>query len=111
MTTRVDSAWELPPITDTSAREQLPHTTPPANRQAVFDSLKTPSLGPVIAKQQQMQDIVNNACRTLLQAGRRSGSAEQRGHAGHGPSQVTTRGLAAAVRREPPLPSSGDLTQ
>ncbi|HEY3924190.1 MAG TPA: sugar ABC transporter substrate-binding protein [Acidothermaceae bacterium] len=61
VTTRVNSAWELPPITDTSSESSYLTATPPANRQAVFDSLKSPSLGPVIAKQQQMQDIVNNA--------------------------------------------------
>lgn len=59
--TRVDSAWELPPVSDTSSESSYLTATPPANRQAVFDSLEAPSLGPVIAKQQQMQDIVNNA--------------------------------------------------
>jgi multiple sugar transport system substrate-binding protein len=71
VTTRVNSAWELPPISDTSSESSYLTATPPANRQAVFDSLKAPSLGPVIAKQQQMQDIVNNALQNAA-AGRSS---------------------------------------
>jgi multiple sugar transport system substrate-binding protein len=69
--TRVDSAWELPPVSDTSSESSYLTATPPANRQAVFDSLEAPSLGPVIAKQQQMQDIVNNALQNAA-AGRSS---------------------------------------
>ncbi|MGH3264329.1 MAG: extracellular solute-binding protein, partial [Trebonia sp.] len=69
--TRVDSAWELAPVADTSLESSYLTATPPANRQAVFDSLEAPSLGPVIAKQQQMQDIVNNALQNAA-AGRSS---------------------------------------
>ena len=71
VSTRVDSAWELPPVADTSSESSYLTATPPANRQAVFDSLGAPSLGPVIAKQQQMQDIVNNALQNAA-AGRSS---------------------------------------
>ncbi|MEU6324787.1 sugar ABC transporter substrate-binding protein [Streptomyces sp. NPDC047009] len=59
--TRVDSSWELPPLADTSKVAGYLNAGKPANRQAVFDSLKQQATAPVIAKQQQMQDIVNNA--------------------------------------------------
>jgi multiple sugar transport system substrate-binding protein len=59
--TRVDSSWELPALSDTSKVQGYLDQTPPANRQAVFDSLDAIALTPVIAKQQQMQDIVGKA--------------------------------------------------
>ncbi len=58
---RVDSAWELPPVSDTSSVSSYLTQTPPTNRQAVFDSLKAQAATPVTAKQQQMVDIVNKA--------------------------------------------------
>lgn len=59
--TRVDSSWELPPLSDTSGLAGYLTAGRPAGRQAVFDSLRQQATEPVIAKQQQMQDIVNNA--------------------------------------------------
>lgn len=58
---RVNSSWELPPVADASKLSGYLSITPPANRQAVMDALGKQSLQPVIAKEQQMQDIVNNA--------------------------------------------------
>jgi multiple sugar transport system substrate-binding protein len=59
--TRVDGAWELPALADANASKNYLLQKPPANRQAVFDSLKSQALTPVIKKQQQMQDIVDKA--------------------------------------------------
>jgi multiple sugar transport system substrate-binding protein len=61
VTTRVSSNWELPPVADSTLISGYLTATPPANRKAVMDSLDAPSLAPVIAKQTQMQDIVNTA--------------------------------------------------
>jgi multiple sugar transport system substrate-binding protein len=61
VTSRVSSSWELPPLADASKLSGYLTIKPPANRQAVMDALGKQSLQPVIAKQQQMQDIVNNA--------------------------------------------------
>ncbi|WP_432991680.1 ABC transporter substrate-binding protein [Dactylosporangium sp. CA-233914] len=58
---RVDSSWELPPVADAAKLSGYLAKTPPANRKAVVDALGKQSLLPVIAKEQQMQDIVNNA--------------------------------------------------
>jgi multiple sugar transport system substrate-binding protein len=59
--TRVNSAWELPPVSDTSLESSYLKATPPANRQAVFDALNQPSYAPTIAKESQMSDDINNA--------------------------------------------------
>jgi multiple sugar transport system substrate-binding protein len=61
ITSRVNSSWELPPLADPAKLSGYLTVTPPANRQAVMDALGKQSLQPVIAKEQQMQDIVNNA--------------------------------------------------
>jgi multiple sugar transport system substrate-binding protein len=71
VTTRVNSNWELPPVADTSLESGYLQATPPANRQAVFDSLNAPSLAPVIAQETQMEDIVNTALQNAA-AGRNS---------------------------------------
>lgn len=57
--TRVASSWELPPVDDADALAPYLEQTPPANRQAVLDSLEHVVLPPVIAAQQEMQDAVN----------------------------------------------------
>lgn len=59
--TRVDSSWELPTLADTGKLAGYLSGGKPANRQAVFDAVKQQATEPVIAKQQQLQDIVNNA--------------------------------------------------
>lgn len=58
---RVNSSWELPPLSDASKLSGYLKIRPPANREAVMAALGKQSLQPVIAKEQQLQDIVNNA--------------------------------------------------
>lgn len=55
---RLETSWELPPVADESQLSAYLEVTPPANRQAVFDSLDAVVLPPVIESQQEMQDIV-----------------------------------------------------
>ncbi|MFI6740790.1 ABC transporter substrate-binding protein [Nonomuraea sp. NPDC050451] len=57
-TTRVESSWELPPVADQQVLAGYLKDPKPANRQAVFDSLKSIALPPVIKRQQEMQDAV-----------------------------------------------------
>jgi multiple sugar transport system substrate-binding protein len=57
-TTRIESSWELPPVSDQSVLAGYLKDPVPANRQAVFDSLKAIALPPVIKRQQEMQDAV-----------------------------------------------------
>jgi multiple sugar transport system substrate-binding protein len=59
--TRLASSWELPAVNDKTAFAAYLQKNPPANRQAVFDSLNNIALPPVVAKQQQLQDIVTQA--------------------------------------------------
>ncbi|WP_238006958.1 sugar ABC transporter substrate-binding protein [Dactylosporangium sp. AC04546] len=61
VTARINSSWELPPLADASKLSGYLDKTPPSNRKAVMDALGKQSLLPVIAKEQQMQDIVNDA--------------------------------------------------
>lgn len=56
--TRIESSWELPPVSDQSVLAGYLKDPKPANRQAVFDSLKSIALPPVIKRQQEMQDAV-----------------------------------------------------
>lgn len=81
---RVDSSWELPPLSDAGKLSGYLTKTPPANRKAVMDALGKQSLLPVIAKEQQMQDIVNNA---LTKA---AGGAELQKTLDDAAQQVTT---------------------
>ncbi|WP_283134564.1 ABC transporter substrate-binding protein [Rhizohabitans arisaemae] len=57
-TTRIESSWELPPVADRSVLAGYLKAPKPANRQAVFDSLTSIALPPVIKRQQEMQDTV-----------------------------------------------------
>lgn len=68
--TRLDSAWELPPIADTAKLGSYLSKGKPANRQAVFDSLEATVLPPVIVAQQEMQDAVTKEL-TAAAAGRK----------------------------------------
>ncbi len=55
---RIDSGWELPAISDDALLAGYLDQTNPANRQAVFDSLESIALPPVIGDNQaQMLDI------------------------------------------------------
>ena len=58
-TIRVNSGWELPALQDKSLFDSYLSQTPPANRQAVFDSLNYLVTPPVIERQGEMQDTVN----------------------------------------------------
>jgi len=80
---RLDSGWELPPISDEAKLATYLDKTNPANRQAVFDSLNAIALPPVVAKgQNEMQDIMGEEL-VEAQAGRKTAqealdSAEER---------------------------------
>lgn len=80
---RLDSGWELPPISDEAKLATYLEKGAPANRQAVFDSLDGIALPPVVAAgQAEMQDIITEEL-VEAQAGRKSvedalASAEQR---------------------------------
>jgi multiple sugar transport system substrate-binding protein len=56
--TRIESSWELPPVSDQKLLDGYLKDPEPANRQAVFDSLESIALPPVIQRQQEMQDAV-----------------------------------------------------
>lgn len=81
--TRLDSGWELPPISDEAQLATYLEKGAPANRQAVFDSLEGIALPPVVASgQTEMQDIMGEEL-IEAQAGRKSveealASAEER---------------------------------
>ncbi|BDZ46518.1 ABC transporter substrate-binding protein [Naasia aerilata] len=81
--TRLDAGWELPPIADQDKLSTYLDKGAPANRQAVFDSLKGIALPPVVANgQSEMQDIMTEEL-VEAQAGRKTvedalSSAEQR---------------------------------
>ncbi|MEU4228948.1 sugar ABC transporter substrate-binding protein [Nonomuraea sp. NPDC026600] len=70
-TTRVESSWELPPVADQAVLSGYLKDPKPANRQAVFDSLKSIALPPVIKRQQEMQDAVTKQL-TEAAAGRKT---------------------------------------
>ncbi|PZG18607.1 ABC transporter substrate-binding protein [Nonomuraea aridisoli] len=57
-TTRIASSWELPPVSDQQVLSGYLKDPKPANRQAVFDSLESIALPPVVKRQQEMQDVV-----------------------------------------------------
>ena len=80
---RLDSGWELPPISDEAKLATYLEKGAPDNRQAVFDSLDAIALPPVVAQgQTEMQDILTEEL-IEAQAGRKSvedalASAEER---------------------------------
>lgn len=80
---RLDSGWELPPISDDAQLAVYLEKGAPANRQAVFDSLDGIALPPVVATgQTEMQDIIGEEL-VEAQAGRKTveaalASAEER---------------------------------
>ncbi|MER3388950.1 MAG: sugar ABC transporter substrate-binding protein [Microcella sp.] len=80
---RLDSGWELPPISDEAQLAVYLEKGSPANRQAVFDSLDGIALTPLVENgQQEMQDIITEEL-IEAQAGRKSvadalASAEER---------------------------------
>ncbi|WP_214110159.1 ABC transporter substrate-binding protein [Acrocarpospora catenulata] len=70
-TTRIQSSWELPPVSDQAVLAGYLKDPKPANRQAVFDSLNAIALPPVIKRQQEMQDAVTQEL-TSAAAGRKT---------------------------------------
>src|SRR5690554_2705262 len=68
---RVAASWELPPVADESLLAPYLDAGAPANRKAVFDSLDSVALPPVIESQQEMQDIVSEELGNAA-AGRKS---------------------------------------
>lgn len=80
---RLDSGWELPPISDEAQLATYLEKGAPANRQAVFDSLDGIALPPVVTVgQSEMQDIIGEEL-VEAQAGRKTveealASAEER---------------------------------
>ncbi len=69
---RLNSGWELPPISDDSKLATYLTKGTPANRQAVFDSLDGIALPPVVAAgQSEMQDIMGEEL-VEAQAGRKT---------------------------------------
>ncbi|MCL2317002.1 MAG: sugar ABC transporter substrate-binding protein [Actinomycetia bacterium] len=72
VSTRLAAGWELPPVADESKLQPYLTAGKPANRQAVFDSLKGVALAPSIGEgQTQMQDIITDQL-TEAAAGRAS---------------------------------------
>ncbi|MFC6681651.1 ABC transporter substrate-binding protein [Nonomuraea ferruginea] len=69
--TRIKSSWELPPVSDQQLLSGYLQDPVPANRQAVFDSLESIALPPVIERQQEMQDAVTKEL-TEAASGRKS---------------------------------------
>ena len=57
---RVASGWELPALNSPEYFEDYLALSPPDNRAAVFDSLEFAIVPPVIERQNEMQDTVNN---------------------------------------------------
>jgi multiple sugar transport system substrate-binding protein len=57
---RVASAWELPALNNPEYFEDYLALSPPENRAAVFESLEYAIVPPVIERQNEMQDIINN---------------------------------------------------
>lgn len=58
---RIEKNWELPAISDLSLVQDYLEQSPPDNREAVYKSLDNPIPIPVIANQNEMIDIVNQA--------------------------------------------------
>jgi multiple sugar transport system substrate-binding protein len=58
VSTRLNGNWELPAVADKALLQPYLSITPPANRQAVFDSLDAVVVPPVIERQQELQDAV-----------------------------------------------------
>ena len=63
---RVESGWELPALSNPEYFTDYLSQTPPANRQAVFDSLEFAVVPPVIARQSEMQDGVNKLLEQVM---------------------------------------------
>lgn len=58
-TVRVDAGWELPALDEPAYFEAYLAKDNPANRAAVFQALESPVTPPVIERQNEMTDIIN----------------------------------------------------
>jgi multiple sugar transport system substrate-binding protein len=58
-TVRIDAGWELPAIDAPEYVAAYLEQTPPDNREAVFEALESPVTPPVIERQAEMQDDLN----------------------------------------------------
>lgn len=56
---RVDAGWELPALDQPEYVAAYLEQTPPENREAVFAALESPVTPPVIERQNEMQDMLN----------------------------------------------------
>jgi multiple sugar transport system substrate-binding protein len=56
---RIESGWELPTLNNPDYVDGYLAQTPPENREAVFESLNYAIVPPVIERQNEMQDAVN----------------------------------------------------
>jgi multiple sugar transport system substrate-binding protein len=63
---RIASGWELPALKDPTLFEDYLSQTPPANRQAVIDSLEFAVVPPVIVRQSEMQDGINQLLEQVM---------------------------------------------
>jgi len=57
---RIENSWELPALDKPEYFQAYLEQTPPANRQAVFDSLNAVAPLPVIERQTEMQDVIDD---------------------------------------------------
>lgn len=64
---RIDANWELPAVTYPDVLEKFLAITPPANRQAVFDSLEHLVTPPVITRFGQMNEILTKHLESAAQ--------------------------------------------
>lgn len=59
-TVRVETGWELPALDKPEYFESYLAKDNPSNRAAIFEALESPITPPVIERQNEMQDIVND---------------------------------------------------
>jgi multiple sugar transport system substrate-binding protein len=63
---RIAAGWELPALKDPTLFADYLAQTPPANRQAVIDSLEFAIVPPVIVRQSEMQDGINKLLEQVM---------------------------------------------
>ena len=57
---RIDAGWELPAITNQEIIDYYCSIKPPANKEAIFESLDYLVTPPVVEQYAEMEDIINN---------------------------------------------------
>ncbi|MCY1150871.1 MAG: sugar ABC transporter substrate-binding protein [Sphaerochaetaceae bacterium] len=63
---RVNAAWELPPVEYEEVLQQYLNSTPPNNKQAVFDSLNYLVTPPVVQQQAEMTAIIGDYLNKII---------------------------------------------